>query len=191
MTADNAHDIVVIAGSLRKQAFSRKIARALIELAPAELKLELVEIGLLPLYNQDLEVDPAPAEWTAFRQRVVRAKGVIFVTPEYNRSMPAALKNAIDVGSRPWGKSVWAGKPAALVSTSPGAIGGYSAYHNLRTSLACLDVPILPAPELYMSGVDKLLDDAGKVSNPATRELLGKLLTNYVDWVQRTNRTTA
>jgi chromate reductase len=188
MTADNAHDIVVIAGSLRKQAFSRKIAQALIELAPAQLKLEIVEIGQLPLYNQDLEVDPAPAEWTAFRKRITAAKGVIFVTPEYNRSLPAALKNAVDVGSRPWGKSVWAGKPAAIISTSPGAIGGYSAHHHLRSSLAPLDVPILPAPEVYISGVDKLLDDQGKVTNPATRELLGKLLTNYVDWIQRTSR---
>src|SRR3982750_530864 len=121
-----ARDIVVIVGSLRRDAFTGRLADALRALQPAALALERVDIGQLPLYNQDLDGD-APAPWRAFRDRIRRCDGVIFITPEYNRSIPAALKNAIDVGSRPYGKSAWAGKPGAVISVSPGVIGGFGA----------------------------------------------------------------
>lgn len=121
---DQPRDVAVIVGSLRKASINRMVANALAELAPAGLKLGIVEIGQLPLYNQDGDDDP-PAEWTAFRERVRAADSVLFVTPEYNRSVPAALKNALDVGSRPYGKSAWSGKPGAVVSASPGGIGGW------------------------------------------------------------------
>lgn len=128
---DQPRDVAVIVGSLRKASINRMVANALAELAPAGLKLGIVEIGQLPLYNQDGDDDP-PAEWTAFRERVRAADSVLFVTPEYNRSVPAALKNALDVGSRPYGKSAWSGKPGAVVSASPGGIGGFGANHHLR-----------------------------------------------------------
>lgn len=177
----NPNDVVVIVGSLRKASLNRKLAKALIELAPPELKLEIVEIGALALYSQDLDDDAAgaPAAWTAFRERVARADGVIFVTPEYNRSIPAPLKNAIDVGSRPYGKSAWSGKPAAVISASPGAIGGFGANHHLRQSLVFLDMPTLQQPEAYIGGVDKLFDDNGKVASESTRGFLQKILRAY------------
>jgi len=180
-------DVVVIVGSLRKASLNRKLAMALAALAPPELRLEIVEIGALPLYNQDLDDDAAgvPAAWTAFRDRVARADGVIFVTPEYNRSVPAPLKNAIDVGSRPYGKSAWSGKPAAVVSASPGAIGGFGANHHLRQSLVFLDMPTLQQPEAYISGVDKLFDDAGNVASESTRGFLEKILRAHAALLER------
>jgi chromate reductase len=132
--------IAVFVGSLRKESLNRKMAKALIALAPESMKLEIVEIGGLSLYDQDLEDDP-PTAWAEFRERVIRFDGVLFVTPEYNRSVPGVLKNAIDVGSRPYGKSVWDGKPGAVMSVSPGAIGGFGANHHLRQSLMSLNVP--------------------------------------------------
>jgi chromate reductase len=180
-------DIAVFVGSLRKQSFTRKLAKALQGVSPAELQLEIVEIGQLPFYNQDLETSP-PAEWVAFRDRVRGADGVLFVTPEYNRSVPAVLKNAIDVGSRPYGKSVWHGKPGAVMSASPGAIGAFGANHHLRQSLVFLNVPVLQQPEAYIGGVDKLFDEAGELTQANTREFLGKFLTEYAGWLQRNQR---
>lgn len=180
-------DITVFVGSLRKQAFTRKVAQALQALSPAELALEIVEIGSLPLYNQDLEKAP-PAEWVAFRDRVRKADGVIFVTPEYNRSMPAALKNALDVGSRPYGKSVWDGKPGAVISASPGPIGGFAANHHLRQSLVFLNVPAMQQPEAYIGGVDKLFNEAGELMQESTKEFFGKILKAYGEWVTKNAR---
>jgi len=177
-------DIAVLVGSLRRDSFNRKMARALAELAPPALKLEIVEIGQLPLYNQDEDANP-PAAWTAFRERLHRADGVLFVTPEYNRSVPAPLKNAIDVGSRPYGKNMWNGKPGAIVSVSPGAIGGFGANHHLRQSLVFLNVPAMPQPEAYIGGADKLFDGEGKLTNPSTREFLGKFMEAFAGWVER------
>jgi len=177
-------DIAVLVGSLRRDSFNRKMARALAELAPPALKLEIVEIGQLPLYNQDEDANP-PAAWTAFRERLHRADGVLFVTPEYNRSVPAPLKNAIDVGSRPYGKNMWNGKPGAIVSVSPGAIGGFGANHHLRQSLVFLNVPAMPQPEAYIGGADKLFDGEGKLTNPSTREFLGKFMEAFAGWVAR------
>ena len=177
-------DIAVLVGSLRKDSLNRKMARALAELAPPALKLEIVEIGQLPFYNQDEDPSP-PAAWTAFRERIHKADGILFVTPEYNRSVPAPLKNAIDVGSRPYGKNMWSGKPAAIVSVSPGAVGGFGANHHLRQSLVFLNVPAMPQPEAYIAGADKLFDAQGQITNPSTREFLSKFMQAFGDWTER------
>jgi chromate reductase len=179
-----AKDIVVIVGSLRKESFNRKIANALRELAPPSLKLEIVEIGQLPLYNQDLDPDNPPPAWKEFRARVKKADGVLFVTPEYNRSVPAPLKNAIDVGSRPYGQSVWDKKPAAVVSVSPGLIGGFGANHHLRQSLVFLNMPTMQQPEAYIGGADKLFDANGKITNDGTRSFLTKFMEAFAAWVE-------
>jgi chromate reductase len=183
----STHKVAVLVGSLRRESFTRKFARILIELAPAELQMELVEIAELPLYNQDLEGEVPPA-WTAFRDRVRGFDAVLFVTPEYNRSVPGAMKNAIDVGSRPGGKSIWNGKPCAVVSVSPGAIGGFGANHHLRQSLVFLNMPVLQR-EAYIGGADKLLDVAGKLANESTRDFLTKYMQAFAEWVGRIRAT--
>jgi chromate reductase, NAD(P)H dehydrogenase (quinone) len=180
-----ARDIAVLVGSLRRDAFSGRVADAFRAMQPAALALERVEIGALPLYNQDLEGDGAPAPWREFRDRIRRCDGVLFVTPEYNRSVPAALKNAIDVGSRPYGKSAWSGKPCAVVSASPGAIGGFGANHHLRQCLVFLDMPVLQQPEMYVGGVDKLVESGGKVTSDKTREFFTGFLSKFAAWVER------
>lgn len=179
---DRTRDVAVIVGSLRKDSINRKVASALAELAPQGLRLGIVEIGHLPIYNQDLE-DRPPAEWTAFRERIRAADAVLFVTPEHNRSVPAALKNAIDVGSRPYGKSAWSDKPGAVVSASPGAIGGFGANHHLRQSLVFLNVPAMAQPEAYLGGADKLFDAEGKLTNDGTRKFLQGFMQAYAAWV--------
>ncbi len=176
------YSVAVLVGSLRKDSINRKLAHALAALAPDSLKLQSVEIGELPLYNQDLDESP-PAPWIAFRQRILAADAVLFVTPEYNRSVPAALKNALDVGSRPYGKSVWSGKPGAIVSASPGPIGGFGANHHLRQSLVFLNVPAMQQPEAYLGGADKLFDSSGQLTNDASRELLQRFLQTYAAWI--------
>jgi chromate reductase len=182
-------DIAVFVGSIRKESLNRKMARALIELAPPELTLEIVEIGQLSFYNQDHDdAGKPPADWVAFRDRVGKADGVLFVTPEYNRSVPGVLKNALDVGSRPYGKSVWDGKPGAIVSVSPGALGAFGANHHLRQSLVFLNVPALQQPEAYIGQADKLFDPAGKLTNDGTREFLKKFLAAYGALVGRHSR---
>lgn len=178
-------DIALLVGSLRKESFTRKTANALIGLGPSSLKLAIVEIGNLPLYNQDLDSGAPPAEWTAFRDRIRPVQGVIFVTPEYNRSVPGVLKNAIDVGSRPYGKSVWDKKPAAIISVSPGALGGFGANHHLRQSLVFLNMPAMQMPEAYIGGADKLFDAQGILINDSTREFLSKILQAYAGWVEK------
>jgi chromate reductase len=175
--------VVVLVGSLRKDSINRKVAHALIELAPASLKPEIVEIGQLPLYNQDNDANP-PEQWTTFRQRVRAAAAVLFVSPEYNRSVPAPLKNAIDVGSRPYGQSVWYGKPGAVVSASPSAIGGFGANHHLRQSLVFLNVPAMQQPEAYIGQADKLFDTAGKLTNDSTRKFLQEFMQAFAAWIE-------
>jgi chromate reductase len=179
----NTHNVAVFVGSLRKGSFNRQIARALAELAPAELKLEIVEIGHLPLYNQDSDDNP-PATFTEFRERIRAADAVLFVTPEYNRSVPGVLKNALDVASRPYGKNAWDKKPGAVVSASIGAIGGFGANHHLRQSLAYLNVPTMAQPEAYIGTVDKLLDADGKLADDGTRKFLSKFMQAYAAWVK-------
>lgn len=175
--------VAVIVGSLRKASFNRRMAHALTALAPANLKLGIVEIGGLPLYDEDLEAD-TPSAWSAFRDAVRPADAVLFVTPEYNRSVPGALKNAIDVGSRPYGQSVWSRKPAAIVSVSPGAIGGFGANHHLRQSLVFLDMPILQQPEAYIGGAATLFDDAGGIANEGTRKFLTGFMARFDDLIE-------
>jgi chromate reductase len=180
-----AKDVAVIVGSLRKESFNRKVAETLIELAPSSLKLEIVEIGQLPHYCQD-EDEPGkvPAVWSSFRQRIKTSDAVIFVTPEYNRSVPGVLKNAIDVGSRPYGQNAWARKPAGVVSVSPGAIGGFGANHHLRQSLVFLDMPAMQQPEAYIGHAAQLFDATGKLTNESTRGFLEKFLQAFAAWVE-------
>jgi chromate reductase len=175
--------IAVIVGSLSKESLNRKTALALAALAPASLALEIVEIGQLPLYNQDLDSDP-PAAWTAFRDRIRSYDGVLFVTPEYNRSVPPALKNAVDIGSRPYGHSVWDGKPAAVATVSPGAIGGFGANHHLRQSLVFLNMPILQQPEAYFGGAGTYFDEAGALANEGTRKVMQAFIDAFAKWVE-------
>ncbi|HEX7437767.1 MAG TPA: NAD(P)H-dependent oxidoreductase [Caldimonas sp.] len=177
-------NVAVVVGSLRKGSFNRKLALALAAMAPPALSLKIVEIGQLPLYNQDLDEQP-PAAWVDFRQQIAQSDALLFITPEYNRSVPGPLKNAIDVGSRPYGKSAWAGKPGAVISVSPGAIGGFGANHHLRQSLVFLNVPAMAQPEAYIGGADKLFAEDGSISNPATREFMTRYLAAFEQWITR------
>ena len=174
-------NVAVVVGSLRKDSVSRKLAKAFAALAP-NLKLNVVEIGDLPHFDQDLESDP-PAQWVRFREEIAAADAVLFVTPEFNRSVPGALKNAIDVGSRPYGQSVWNGKPGAVISLSPGAIGGFGANHHLRQSLVFLNVPLL-SQEAYVSNAYALLDDNGELINEGTTEFLRAYGQQFSAWIE-------
>ena len=178
--------IAVFVGSLRKESFNRKMAKVLTTLAPESLMLEIIEIGGLPLYDQDYDDggNPPPA-WTAFRERVKSFDGFLFVTPEYNRSVPGVLKNALDVGSRPYGQSVWGGKPGAVMSVSPGAIGGFGANHHLRQSLVFLDVHAMQQPEAYIGGAAQLFDANGNITNETTREFLRRFMDAFATWVAK------
>lgn len=174
--------IAVFVGSLRKESYNLKTAKALIALAPQSLSLELVSIGELPLFNEDLEATP-PNEWKVFREQITAADGVLFLTPEYNRSVPAVLKNAIDVGSRPYGQNAWDGKPGAVVSVSISSLGGFGANHHLRQSLVYLNVPTMAQPEAYIGGAAALFDDNGNLTNESTREFLKSFMVAFEKWV--------
>lgn len=175
--------VAVIVGSLRKDSLNRKVANAVAALAPAEMQFSFVEIGDLPLFNQDLEPTP-PAQWTRFREEVRGADAVLFVTPEYNRSVPGALKNAIDVGSRPYGQSAFNGKPAAVISTSMGAIGGFGANHHLRQSLTFLNMPTLQQPEAYVGAAHTLFDEQGRLVNEGTQKFLTQFASAFAAWIK-------
>lgn len=177
-------DVAVLVGSLRPSGFTSLLARALIGLAPRHLAPHVVGFGELPLYIEDLEADVPPA-WASFRSTLRAARAVLFVTPEYNRSLPGGLKNAIDVGSRPSGQSVFAGKPAAVVSQSPGAIGGFGAHHDLRRALVFLDMPLLQQPEMYISRSNELFDDKGAIKTEESRRLLAGFMTSFGAWIDR------
>lgn len=177
--------IAVIVGSLRKESWSRKLALTLMKLAPPSLKMEIVEIGQLPLYNQDFDdQNQPPKEWQDFREKIKGYDGLLFVTPEYNRSIPAPLKNAIDVGSRPYGKSIWNGKPGAIISNSPGAIGGFGANHHLRQPCVFLNIPLLQQ-EAYIGNVNQLFDAESNLAKEDTREFLKKYMQDYANWVEK------
>jgi chromate reductase, NAD(P)H dehydrogenase (quinone) len=186
MTMEKPMNVCVLVGSLRKASINRMLANALISLAPSSMKLDIVEIGQLPFYNQDLDINPPPAAWTAFRQRVKAADAVLFVTPEYNRSVPAVLKNALDVGSRPYGSSVWDRKPGAVISGSPGAIGAFGANHHLRQSLVFLNVPTMQQPEAYLGHADKLFDEHGNLVSDSTGKFLQAFMQAFANWVETT-----
>lgn len=176
--------IAVIVGSLRKDSFTRKIARSLMDLAPSSLQMEFVEISELPLYNEDDETATPPAAFSAFRERLRKMDGVLFCTPEYNRSIPGALKNAIDVGSRPYGKAAWSGKPCAIVSVSPGALGAFGANHHLRQCLTFLNMPCMPAPEAYVGGVAGKFD-GDRLTDDSTRAFLKTFVDAFGAWMER------
>jgi chromate reductase, NAD(P)H dehydrogenase (quinone) len=179
-----AYDVAVLVGSLRKESLTRKLVLAMEKIAPPGLKLNFIEIGQLPHFNQDLEASP-PAEVTAFKQRIEKADAVLFATPEFNRSVPGALKNAIDTGSRPYGKSSWNGKPAAVITQSMGAISGFGANHHLRQSLAFLNMPTLAQPEAYIAHSGSLFDDKGGFAKSETAEFLGGFLKAFEAWIAK------
>lgn len=180
-------DVAVIIGSLRKASLNRKLAAALVGLAPDQLRIDPIEIGSLALYDEDAEAN-VPRAWAVFRDRVRRAHAVLFVTPEYNRSIPSPLKNALDVGSRPYGQSAWSGKPAAIISASPGAIGGFGANHHLRQSLVFLDMPVLQQPEAYVGQAHELFGPDGSLQSSETREFLTAFLRAFASWIELTSR---
>ncbi len=179
--------IATIVGSLRANSNSGRLARAIAAEAPANLSFDIVTIGVLQLYNPDIDGSTPPVAWAAFRARIKSADAVLFVTPEYNRSVPGALKNAIDVGSRPYGQSAFAGKPAAVVSSSMGPISGFGANHHLRQSLTFLDMPTLQQPEVYLGGVnDGWFGADGRLVKDDTRAFIGKFAQAFAEWIERT-----
>lgn len=177
------HRIAIVVGSLRKDSLNRKVAKAICALASDMLDCKIVEIGRLPLYNQDEEASPSP-EVIAFRQQITEVDGVLFCTPEYNRSIPGVLKNAIDIGSRPYGKSVWDKKPGAVVTASPGGIGGFGCNHHLRQSCVFLNMPIMQQPEAYLGHVtDELFDKDGRLKDGPLQNFVLQVAQAFADWV--------
>lgn len=177
-------DVAVMVGSLRRESWSRKLALALRVMAPPMLALDLVEIGAMPLYNFDDEPHP-PATWLAFRDRIRSADAMLFVTPEYNRSIPSVLKNAIDVGSRPRGNSCFDATPAAIIGTSPGVMGAFGASQHLRQCLMCLNVPAMPVPEAYIGGIDRVIGADGAITVESTRAFLDTFMGSFAGWIER------
>jgi chromate reductase len=176
--------IAVLVGSLRKESFTRKLAKQLMLVAPPTLELEIVDISQLPIYNEDDETEAPPPAWTEFRDRIREVDGVLFCTPEYNRSLPGVLKNAIDVGSRPYGKAAWTGKPAAVVSNSPGALGGFGANHAVRQCLVFLNMPCMQMPEAYIGGINKKFD-GDTFTDDGLKGFLQQFMECYATWVER------
>jgi len=177
-------NVLAIVGSLRKESFTLKIANALAKLAPGDLKLEVTTLHQLSFFNQDLEAAP-PADWVAFREKIQGAHGVLFVTPEYNRSIPGVLKNAIDVGSRPYGKSSFNGKPIGIVANSPGPLGGVSAAKHLQQILPGISGPLLQQPEIYLNGVGDAFDAQGELVKDSLRTVLKQYIDIYAAFVQK------
>jgi len=177
------YDVAVFVGSVRKDSLNLKLARSLVTLAPASMTLELQSVGSLLLYNPDLDSAPLP-EWSALRARVKRADAILFVSPEHNRSIPAPMKNAIDIASRPYGDNAWSGKPGAVISASPGAMGGFGANHHLRQSMVFLNMPAMPQPEAYIGHADKLFDADGKLANDGTAKFLRSFLDAFDAWIK-------
>jgi chromate reductase, NAD(P)H dehydrogenase (quinone) len=175
--------VAVLIGSLRQESLTRKVVNAIIKLAPPSLKFEIVEIGGVSFYNQDLENTP-PADWVAFRDRIRAADAVLFATPEYNRSVPGVLKNAIDVGSRPKESNAFNGKPGAVISVSPGALAAFGANHHLRQMLVFLDVRAMQQPEAYIGGANKLFDASGNLTSDSTRDFLKTFIDAFARWVE-------
>lgn len=178
--------IAVFVGSLRKESYTRKIAKALMSEMPGNFTAKEVDIGDLAIYNQDFDDEGnIPSSWSVFREKVKGFDAVLFVTPEYNRSVPAVLKNALDVGSRPYGKSVWDGKPGAVVSVSPGGLSAFGANHHLRQSLVFLNVPTMQQPEAYIGNAASLFDANGTLVNEDTRKFLHKIMSSFAAWINR------
>jgi NAD(P)H-dependent FMN reductase/ketosteroid isomerase-like protein len=176
-------EIVLIIGSLRKESFTRKFAHAAMSQAPEDVRCRIVEIGDLAMYNQDLDGNP-PAGWERFRSEITDADGVLFLTPEYNRSIPACIKNAIDVGSRPEGKNLWDGKPAGIISVTPYKLGAFGANHALRQALVFINVPVMQQPEAYIGNAEDLLETNGTLTNKETAAFLKKFMLALTQWVE-------
>ncbi|MFM5923558.1 MAG: NADPH-dependent FMN reductase [Novosphingobium sp.] len=174
--------VAVLVGSLRAGSYNRKVAQELVARAGETLDCRFVAIDDLPLYNEDIETADPPAAWVRFRREIAASDGVLFVSPEYNRSVPGALKNAIDVGSRPPRQGVWNGKPAMIVTASPGAIGGFGSSQIIRQSLVAVGMPVLSQPEVYLSKVADLFDADGRM-NAGTGDFLGKAMQAFAAWI--------
>lgn len=175
----------VLVGSLRRESFSKKIAKNVKKLFPETYEVEMIEIGHLPFYNQDFDDDnEVPESFVQFRKEMMAFDAFLFVTPEYNRSVPAVLKNALDVGSRPKTDNVWNGKPAAIISQSPGNLGGFGANHHLRQTLTCLNMPVVQQPEMYLSKSAQLLDADGKMNNESTVIFLQGFVDVFVGQIE-------
>ncbi|MEH6306887.1 NAD(P)H-dependent oxidoreductase [Olivibacter sp. CPCC 100613] len=175
--------IGLIAGSLRTESFSKKIAQALLTLAPEGFVFKIISLDDLPIYNQDFDDHGhVPESYVKFREDVRALDGVIFITPEYNRSVPGVLKNAIDIGSRPYGKSVWGGKPAAIFSNSPGNLSAFGANHHLRQSLVFLNMPVMQQPEVYIAHVTEMFDENGKLKEGKSKDFLKNAVDAYTEW---------
>ena len=181
------HNVVAIVGSLRKESFTLKVANALAKLAPAWLALDVTTLHGISFFNQDLEAAP-PADWLAFREKLQKSHGVLFVTPEYNRSIPGVLKNAIDVGSRPYGKSWFLGKPIGIVSNSPGPLGGVSAAKHLQNILPGICGPILGQPETYLTGIGDAFDDKGNLTKEPVQKVLQQYIDAFAAFIEKQNR---
>ena len=182
-----AHPIVVLVGSLRKESFTLKIANAMAKLAPASLKLEVTTLHGLSFFNQDLEATP-PADWLALREKLQASQGVLILTPEYNRSIPGVLKNAIDVASRPYGKSSFLGKPIGIVANSPGPLGGVAAAKHLQNIMPGISGPILGQPEIYLNGIGDAFDDKGELTKDSLKTVLEQYLAAFAAFVEKQNR---
>lgn len=179
-------NIGIIVGSLREESYNKKLAKNLVQYFPEGYKGVFIEIKNLPLYNQDYDdKNQVPEEYIKFRESVSQLDGVIFVTPEYNRSVPGVLKNAIDVGSRPPSNNKWDSLPAAVISSSIGSISGFGANHHLRQSLMCLNMPTLPNPETYLAKIQTSLNDKGEISEERTKKFLEKFINSYINWLNR------
>lgn len=177
--------IGILVGSLRKDSYNKLVAKQFAELLPEGFEAKFIKIDDLPYYNEDLEVDGSvPEAWTRFRQELGEVDGVFFFSPEYNRSIPAALKNALDVGSRPYGASVWGGKPALVVTVSPGGPGGFGANHIIRQSLVFLDMPTLQQPEAYIGGITNLVDENGKIVE-GTVTFFQSIVDQYIEFFNK------
>jgi chromate reductase len=181
------HNVIVIVGSLRKESFTLKIANSLAKLAPNTLKPEVVTLHDISFFNQDLEAAP-PADWLAFRDKLQKSNGVVFVTPEYNRAIPGVLKNAIDVGSRPYGKSSFLGKPVGIVSNSPGPLGGVNAAKSLQNILPGICGPIMGQPETYLNAVGDAFDDKGQLTKESLQKVLQQFIDAFAAFVEKQNR---
>src|ERR1700749_3966968 len=181
------HNVAVIVGSLRKDSFTLKIANALVKLAPESLKLNIITLPDISFFNQDLEANP-PADWVALREKIQKSDGVLFITPEYNRSIPGVLKNAIDVGSRPSGKSPFRGKPIGIISSSPGPLGGVSAAKHLQNMLPGISGPILGQPETYLTSVGDAFNDKGELVKESMQKVLQQYLDAFAVFVDRFHR---
>jgi NAD(P)H-dependent FMN reductase len=180
-------NIAMIIGSLRRESFTRKVAEAAIACAPKGMDFHPIDIGGLPHFNQDREADP-PEEWSTFRSEVRACGAALFFTPEYNRSFPGVLKNAIDVGSRPQGQSVWDGMPSGVVSVTPYKLGAFGANHALRQTFVFLNMPVMQQPEAYIGNVGDLLDKSGKVTNSEVTKLLEQFMSAFKTWVEKIQR---